>query len=304
MKDTKYFPILPGASIDVAQELREIRNMIYRITDRVGVVEGSDKLNDADLDFIRKNLQVGGKAPINVQYLLGGNKTATSTNPITSVGLTMPEEFSVSGSPISNGSGNILVAKSDEAGNTVYAGPDAITGQPAFRTLVTGDIPNLPESKITNLTTDLAGKVPTSRTISTTSPLTGGGDLTANRTLGFTWPGWTNYTPTITGTGGMTVSGVTVTGAHYIQLGTVVLFEFRVSFTLGGTQAIEVDATLPVNTAGSFSNTVNFITNLAGGGYNPGIASAGSNKVAMYVGGQVPWDLGAWEVIAQGFYQA
>ena len=39
------------------------------------------------------------------------------------------------------------------------------------------------ESQVTNLTTDLAGKVSTSRTISTTSPLSGGGDLSANRTL-------------------------------------------------------------------------------------------------------------------------
>ena len=41
------------------------------------------------------------------------------------------------------------------------------------------------EADVTNLVTDLASKVPTSRTISTTSPITGGGDLTANRTLGF-----------------------------------------------------------------------------------------------------------------------
>jgi hypothetical protein len=42
---------------------------------------------------------------------------------------------------------------------------------------------SIPESSVTNLVSDLAGKVPTSRTISTTTPLTGGGDLTANRTL-------------------------------------------------------------------------------------------------------------------------
>ncbi len=39
------------------------------------------------------------------------------------------------------------------------------------------------ESQVTNLTTDLAGKVGTSRTVSTTAPLSGGGDLSANRTL-------------------------------------------------------------------------------------------------------------------------
>jgi len=40
-----------------------------------------------------------------------------------------------------------------------------------------------PQSDVTNLVTDLAAKVPTTRTISTTAPLTGGGDLSADRTL-------------------------------------------------------------------------------------------------------------------------
>ena len=39
------------------------------------------------------------------------------------------------------------------------------------------------EADVTNLVSDLAAKVPTSRTISTTAPLAGGGDLSANRTL-------------------------------------------------------------------------------------------------------------------------
>ncbi len=41
----------------------------------------------------------------------------------------------------------------------------------------------LSQAQVANLTTDLAGKVPTSRTITAGSGLTGGGDLSANRTL-------------------------------------------------------------------------------------------------------------------------
>jgi hypothetical protein len=41
----------------------------------------------------------------------------------------------------------------------------------------------IPESKVTNLTTDLAGKASTATTISAGTGLTGGGDLSANRTL-------------------------------------------------------------------------------------------------------------------------
>lgn len=39
------------------------------------------------------------------------------------------------------------------------------------------------QADVTNLVTDLAAKAPTTRTISTTAPLAGGGDLTADRTL-------------------------------------------------------------------------------------------------------------------------
>lgn len=45
------------------------------------------------------------------------------------------------------------------------------------------DVITLAQSQVTNLTTDLAGKVGTSRTVSTTAPLSGGGDLSADRTL-------------------------------------------------------------------------------------------------------------------------
>lgn len=46
-----------------------------------------------------------------------------------------------------------------------------------------GDPITLAQSQVTGLTTDLAAKAPTARTISTTAPLAGGGDLSANRTL-------------------------------------------------------------------------------------------------------------------------
>lgn len=42
---------------------------------------------------------------------------------------------------------------------------------------------SLPEASVTNLVADLAARPLTTRTISTTAPLSGGGDLSANRTL-------------------------------------------------------------------------------------------------------------------------
>jgi hypothetical protein len=59
---------------------------------------------------------------------------------VTSVGLTMPAEFSVAGSPVS-ASGTLAVTKSTENANTVWAGPTSGgAAQPAFRALVAADL--------------------------------------------------------------------------------------------------------------------------------------------------------------------
>jgi hypothetical protein len=48
---------------------------------------------------------------------------------------------------------------------------------------VTVGVNTIPESKVTGLTADLAAKVPTTRTVTAGTGLTGGGDLSADRTL-------------------------------------------------------------------------------------------------------------------------
>jgi hypothetical protein len=61
---------------------------------------------------------------------------------VTSVGLSMPAEFSVTNSPVT-GSGTLTVAKANQSVNTVYAGPGSGgAGAPGFRSLVAADIPS------------------------------------------------------------------------------------------------------------------------------------------------------------------
>lgn len=86
-----------------------------------------------------------------------------------------------------NSAGNSVIGRSvSSAGSPA----DIAAASPGDVLRVAGSPPVLgfgaiPESSVTNLITDLAGKVPTTRTISTTAPITGGGDLSANRTLAF-----------------------------------------------------------------------------------------------------------------------
>ncbi len=67
----------------------------------------------------------------------GGGSAGT----VTSVALTVPAEFSVSGSPIT-GAGTLAVTKANESANTVWAGPTTgSAAAPTFRALVAADIP-------------------------------------------------------------------------------------------------------------------------------------------------------------------
>lgn len=62
---------------------------------------------------------------------------------VTSVGLTMPSDFSVSGSPVT-GSGTLAVTAANQSANTVKAGPTSgAAAAPTYRALVAADIPAL-----------------------------------------------------------------------------------------------------------------------------------------------------------------
>ncbi len=84
----------------------------------------------------------------------------------------------------------------DSAGLSVIGRSTNTTGDPADITAgADGDVLRrsgtalgfgaIPQSSVTNLTTDLAAKTPTTRSISVTAPITGGGDLSADRTIGW-----------------------------------------------------------------------------------------------------------------------
>jgi hypothetical protein len=79
---------------------------------------------------------------------------------VTSVALTVPSGLSVAGSPIT-GAGTLAVTETTQSANTVKAGPaSGGAATPGYRALAAADIPVIPESGVTNLTSDLAAKAP------------------------------------------------------------------------------------------------------------------------------------------------
>ena len=75
---------------------------------------------------------------------------------VTSVGLAMPADFAVSGSPVTS-AGTLTAAWASQAANLVLSSPNGSSGTPGFRALVNADLPN---SGVTATTYGSASIVP------------------------------------------------------------------------------------------------------------------------------------------------
>lgn len=78
------------------------------------------------------------------------NGYTSNTGTVTSVALSLPAIFSVSGSPVTT-SGTLSASLASQTANTVWAAPNGSAGAPSFRALVAADIPvltleNLPDA--------------------------------------------------------------------------------------------------------------------------------------------------------------
>lgn len=72
---------------------------------------------------------------------------AAASGTVTSVALSLPAIFTVSGSPVTT-SGTLTASLASQTANTFFAAPDGAAGAPTFRTILSTDIPNLDASKI------------------------------------------------------------------------------------------------------------------------------------------------------------
>ena len=79
---------------------------------------------------------------------------STTTGTVTSVGLSLPSIFTVSGSPVTS-TGTLTATLASQTANHIFAAPNGSAGAPAFRALVAADIPSLTASKISDFDTQV-----------------------------------------------------------------------------------------------------------------------------------------------------
>jgi len=181
-----------------------------------------DSLSESVVDDSVR-MYITGPSSVQKTFNLTAFGTGGGSGSVTSVGLSLPPQFTISGSPVTS-TGTLTGVWADTAQNFIFAGPaSGGAGKPNFRALVAGDLPshNQAWSTITSTPTTLSGygisdteanfntalsdgsfafdggahhdgfsdfvgnehTDHSSVSISTQHSLTGGGDLTTTRTL-------------------------------------------------------------------------------------------------------------------------
>jgi len=219
-------------------------------------------------------------------YAAGGGGT------VTSVALSLPSIFTVSGSPVTS-AGTLTATLNSQTANTFFAAPDAVAGTPSFRTILATDLPSTITSNTsgnaatattsTNITGGTANAIPYQTAPGATTFLAAGTGVLQETGAGA--PAWTT-TPTLTGTnfsgipnGALTNSSVTVTAGTGLSGGGTVALGGTITLTNAGVTSFSTGTTgLSVN-ASTGNLTLSGILNPANGG--TGVANANTSTLTL-----------------------
>jgi hypothetical protein len=244
-----------------------------------------------------------------------------STGTVTSVALSLPNIFSVSGSPVTT-SGTLTGTLATQTTNKVFAAPNGSTGTPTFRALVADDLPDLSSvylpisggtvsSNLTisgNLTVNGTTTTVNSTTVSVddknielgstaqpTDQAADGGGITLKGTTDHTW-NWVNSTDAWTSSEHINLAAQK---AYYIN-GTSVLSGSALGSGVTGSSLTSVGtltsgtwsaSTIAVNKGGtgqtSYTNGQLLIGNSTGNTLSKATLTAGSNVTITNGGGSI-----------------
>lgn len=107
------------------------------------------------------------------KFLTTNGAAASWGTAVTSVGLALPAELTVSNSPVTT-TGTLTATWASQAANKIFASPDGAVGAPSFRTMTSNDVPNLDASKIST------GTLAVNRGGTGATSFTGNGVIVAN----------------------------------------------------------------------------------------------------------------------------
>jgi hypothetical protein len=133
--------------------LADIPSGALGITQLTGDVTAGPGTGSVAASVVRVN---GASLPTNTAYVKtnGSGQIVVATTPVTSVSLTAPSDFNVSGSPVTT-TGTLALTYANQSANLVFAGPaSGAATTPTFRSLVANDIPVATNSTVGGVVPD------------------------------------------------------------------------------------------------------------------------------------------------------
>lgn len=110
---------------------------------------------------------------------------------------------------------------------------------------------------------------------------------------------WQNWTPSVTGSGSMTVSGVTINMAQFLRIGPICFFEASITLTTGGSPANAVLFSPPLPLAGPGGGIL--FANIQGSAGSAAFSTISSLYVNL--SGGANFVLGVQTMYVSGFYR-
>lgn len=210
---------------------------------------------------------------------------------VTSVDLTMPSMFTVSGAPVT-GSGTLAAALATQSANTLLAGPvSGGAAAPAFRALVAADIPGLDVSKISTGT--MAAARLGSGTADGTTYLRGDGTWATPSGGGTA----SNYYTVTTKTGIGPTSFTPATGATlHVRDATVTTGATRLVVQAGAADTTGTTVVSIRNAAGTENMRISENGRVTGSSFDDNAGAITLNQVYLYVPASwaLSWGNGAY----------
>jgi hypothetical protein len=239
---TKVEPVAPNIKVQIGTVINAGSggSGSFQVLLRPGSVLGG---TDSNVQFgtLANNDLIAYDSTLGYWKNIPGSSYGTGT--VTSVGLSLPAIFTVSGSPVTT-TGTLTAALASQTANYFFAAPDGSAGAPTFRAIVATDVPTLNQNT-TGTASNVTGIVAVANggTGTATPSLVAG----TNVSITGTWP---NQTINSSNPGG-TVTSVAATVPSFLSIS-------GSPITSSGTLAITYSGTaLPIANGGTGETTAN-----------------------------------------------
>ena len=277
---TKVEPVAPNIKVQIGTVINAGSggSGSFQVLLRPGSVLGG---TDSNVQFgtLANNDLIAYDSTLGYWKNIPGSSYGTGT--VTSVGLSLPAIFTVSGSPVTT-TGTLTAVLASQTANYFFAAPDGSAGAPTFRAIVAADVPTLNQNT-TGTASNVTGIVAVANggTGTATPALVAG----TNVSITGTWPNQTinssNHGGTVTSVAATVPSFLSISGSPIASSGTLAITYSGTALPIANGGTGETTANTAFNALAP-SQTANSGKYLTTDGTNTSWASVASSTTNAY----------------------